>query len=345
MSSTARARLDLIGLILAGAAAAWAYVAAAVSGGDPASFVALVLAAASALVLGRMAASFHRSLVPAAVVVVAAVMAFRTPDLLSAAPLSGPFGYANATGAFFLQAAIAGLMLAAASNPTLAKLFGVTAAVAFGVVPFVIESLTPATLAFLLPIVAVAARGSHAARVLITGCATLFLVALAATVVVGSTYAANDRSGPVDRIVDSTVTERRAVLWHEAIVMMRDHPATGVGPGGFQVFSPTARSDRDARWAHNSFLQQGAESGLVGLLLLVLLFLWGFVSLGRTPELDTFTVLGGLALAVLGIHASVDYILHFPAVPLTAAALVGAAGIGPERRRARNRAIRLEHIT
>lgn len=330
MSSTARARLDLVGLILVVLAVAWTYVAAAASGGDPDPFVALVVAAASALVLGRISALIHRSIVPAGVVVVAAVLAFRTPDLLSAAPLSGPFGYANAKGAFFLQAAIAGLLLAAGAGARPLKLFGLLAGVAFGVVPLVVESVAPAVLAFFLLIVLVAARVSNAKRVLVIGCAVLFVVALAATIVVGATYAADERSGPVNRIVDSTVSERRVALWHEALVMLRDNPGTGVGLGGFQVFSPTARSDRDARWAHNSFLQQGAETGLVGLVLLVLLFAWGFVSLGGMPNLDTVTVLGALALAALGIHACIDYILHFPAVPLTAAALVGAASVGPE---------------
>jgi hypothetical protein len=73
-------------------------------------------------------------------------------------------------------------------------------------------------------------------------------------------------------------------------------------------------------------LQQGAETGLAGLLLVVGIFVWGFVSLRTAPTIDAVTVLGAVGLAALGIHASMDYILHFPAVPLTAAALVGAAG-------------------
>lgn len=246
--------------------------------------------------------------------------------MLSAAPLSGPFGYANAKGAFFLQAAVAGLMLTALSRTVGAKLLGLIGAVAFGTIPFFVQSLTPAVLVFLLPLGAFGARRSMFGKRLVVALAALFLIPLAITVIVGSTYSAQNRSDVLDRVVDSTVSQRRATLWHEALQMLVDHPGMGIGIRGFQVLSETAQSDRDARWAHNTFLQQGAETGLAGLLLVVGIFVWGFVSLRTAPTIDAVTVLGAVGLAALGIHASMDYILHFPAVPLTAAALVGAAG-------------------
>jgi O-antigen ligase len=309
----------------------WTYVAAAISGGDADPFAALLLSATFAFVLGRIASFLHQSVVPAVAIAVAVVLAMRAPDLLSAVPLSGPFRYTNATGAYYLQAAIAGLMLAVASGATPVRFIGVGAAIAFGVVPFAVESLTPAALVLLLPIAVLAARIFGRTRAVVAGCAVLFVVALVATIVVGSAYSAENRSAFLDRLVDSTLTERRAVLWHEAVVMMVENPVQGVGVGGFQLLSPTARLDRDARWAHNGFLQQGAETGVIGLILLVLLFGWGFASLGAITELDTVGVLGAVAVAALGIHASVDYILHFPAVPITAAALVGAASATSRR--------------
>ncbi|MGH2595282.1 MAG: hypothetical protein ACRDH7_04885, partial [Actinomycetota bacterium] len=95
---------------------------------------------------------------------------------------------------------------------------------------------------------------------------------------------------------------------------------------------PLARRDRDARWAHNEFLQQGVELGWTGVALVVLLFLWGFVRLGMHPAPDIIVALGAASLAALGIHASVDYVMHFPAVPLTAVALVATAQSVQRRR-------------
>lgn len=289
--------------------------------------MALVVGSAAALVIGRLLCSLRRWLVPASIVGTAAVLAFTTPDILSGAPLAGPLGYANGNGAFFLQAAVAGLMLPAVSRATPVRVLGLVAAIGFSVVPFAAKSVTSATLLLVLPLVGLLVLVRAGPRVAVAACASLFVIALIATVVLGSTYVPGDRSGSLDRIVDASIDERRVALWHESLAMMIEHPVTGVGVGGFQVFSPTARSDRDARWAHNSFLQQGAETGVIGLILLVLLFLWGFAWLATTTTPDAVTVLGAVALAGLGIHACVDYVLHFPAVPITTAALVGAARV------------------
>ena len=89
-----------------------------------------------------------------------------------------------------------------------------------------------------------------------------------------------------------------------------------VGPGTFAQVDRTARRDADVRWAHNEFLQEGVELGWAGFALLVLLFGWGFARLWVLPAPDIVVALGAASLAALGIHASVDYVLHFPAVPL-----------------------------
>jgi O-antigen ligase len=321
-----RSSLDLVGVVLVVAAIAWTYLVGAWPGFSPGPYTAILLASASAMVIGRLATSVRRTLVPATVVGGAAWVAVSTPDLLSGTALGGPLGYANANGAFFLQAAMAGLMLAAGSRSTPVRVLGLLAAAAFGVVPFAAKSVTSAVLLLVLPVVALSVRAFIGARVAVVGCAALFILVVATTIILGSTYEASDRSSLVSRFVDENLDERRVALWHEALVMMRKHPASGVGLGGFQALSPTARSDRDARWAHNSFLQQGAETGVTGFVFLVLLFVWGFASLGARHALGLSAVLGAVALASLGIHACVDYVLHFPAVPLTTATLVGAAG-------------------
>ncbi|MGQ0669638.1 MAG: O-antigen ligase family protein, partial [Actinomycetota bacterium] len=236
-------------------------------------------------------------------------------------------GYANADGAFFAEASIAGLMLAAASRRTEARVLGGGAAAAFAAVPFVRGSLAAAALVVVLPIMGLVCIWLGGPRLGVAACAALFLLVLVGTVILGARYAPGRPGGTLDRLVDATLSQRRVALWHDALVIMVEHP-TGVGPGRFAVASPTARADVDARWAHNGFLQQGAEAGPVGFTLIVLLFLWAFARLWMSPAPDVVTVLGAAALAALGIHACIDYVLHFPAVPIVTAALVGAAA-GP----------------
>jgi O-antigen ligase len=67
----------------------------------------------------------------------------------------------------------------------------------------------------------------------------------------------------------ATAQGTRYVLWSTAWRMFRDHPWTGVGPGHFATEFPRYFSgtlDGDAIWAsaHNLYLHQLAERGLVG---------------------------------------------------------------------------------
>lgn len=319
---TARTGLDLTGLTLFAAAAGWTFVAARLSGGRPEPVAALFVACGFAWAAGKATATRHRLLVPGAVVVAAAALALYSPEsILSRAPLAGPFGYANAKGAFFVQAALAGLMVAVGSRRIPGRAVGVAAAVAFAAVPILTGSNLAAVLVLALPAVALVVTSTKGARIATTAFGTLVVLALVTTILLGVAYRPGSPSG-VDRAVDALLSERRPALWADALTIIRDRPVTGVGPRRFQL-SPVVESDRDARWAHNGFLQQGAEAGVIGLALLVILFAWGFVRLGSTPGADRLTALSGAALAALGVHACIDYILHFPAVPITAAALVG----------------------
>jgi O-antigen ligase len=120
-------------------------------------------------------------------------------------------------------------------------------------------------------------------------------------------------------------------------------PLVGVGPGRFREESPLAVSDSDAAWAHNGFLQQGAEGGVPALVLAVSIFVWGFVRLLSIPQ-GRGASLAAASLTAVGIHACVDYVLHFPILPMMAAALVGAAvGAGPRSVRTRSRIHERQH--
>jgi O-antigen ligase len=62
----------------------------------------------------------------------------------------------------------------------------------------------------------------------------------------------------------------RYVLWDTAVAMFRDHPWTGVGPDNYhfafaQYFSGTMDGERNWGSAHNLYLHQLAERGLLGM--------------------------------------------------------------------------------
>jgi O-antigen ligase len=324
--SGAWSRTDALLLLLSAVGAVWSFISATVSGGDPAPVALLFLVVGLVFALSRIATEVNASIVPIAVVAAALIVIASADDPFSRFPLSGPFGYTNATGAFFAQAAIAAVMLATIWRRGWTKIAAAAVAIGFAAVPFVIDSRTPALLLLTLPFIALIIRELKGPRAAVLGCAVLFLITLLVTGTLAATHDADDPPGLVDRVIGETLTERRVALWHEALVLMGQHPASGVGPGRFAVVNPLAQANRDVTlWAHQGFLQQGAEEGVPGLIILVLLFVYGFARLTGISTLNPAAVPGAVALAVLGIDASLDYVLHFAAIPITAAALVGAA--------------------
>jgi O-antigen ligase/peptidoglycan/xylan/chitin deacetylase (PgdA/CDA1 family) len=324
--ATAR-RLDAAGVALGGVFGLWILVTAVAGGSNPLPMLGTLVLAAGALLLARGAAVKHRPVGPPAVVALGAAAV-----LLGLGGLGGAAGapllYSNANAAFFVQAAAGGLMMAATWRSSAGRIAGFVAASGFAVLTAVTGS--GAGILLLVGLAAAAAlswRGGVAVRAVTVAGAAALVGALVFTVVV----AGGDLDRETRRQVAGGVTTARVRLWSEALGIVEENPVLGVGPGAFEVGSRTARTDRDIGWAHNDFLQQGAETGLPGLLLLVLVFLWGFARLWAAPP-DTATGLAAAALAVLGVHASFDYVLHFPVLSIAAAALVGTAQASRDRR-------------
>jgi O-antigen ligase len=203
-------------------------------------------------------------------------------------------------------------------------MFGIAA---FAAVPYLNRTRTATGLLLLLPLVLllVFLRSPRAA---VIGAGTLAAVVFAGVLFLAATYdAENPRTGRLDRLVDATLSERRPQLWHDAASFALRNPITGVGPGRYPEVSAVSRIDRETKWPHNEFLHVAVEAGLPAMLLLLGTAASGFVMLWYGPDPRAAAV-GAFTLGAVIIHGSLDFVLHYPAVPVAAAALVAAA-IGP----------------
>lgn len=317
------------GILVLGAAAVWWSVSALLAGSPVGVATGLLLGVALTVAASWIAAARWPSVVLAGVVGAAvAVFGAEAGATLRSGPLQGPFGYANATAAFFAQAIVAALLLAVVARGPL-RVVAVIAATGF--VPIVLLTQSSAAV-ILLPAtvgVALAIERWRGGRAAVAACGGLFVAALVTTIVLGA-IGPRDAGGPLDRVIGATVTEERVGLWNDALSLTARHPLLGVGPGGFALAGRIASSDPDLRWAHNEFLQAGSETGLLGYAFAVGVFLWGFVALGQGSP-GRVAALSAAGLAILGIHASLDYVLHFPFVTIIGAAVLGA-GLGAARR-------------
>lgn len=318
---------DAAGLGLALALAAWTVASAFVTGADRLDawlVVALIALTAGGFAVGRTIGVRSAVLVPAAVALAVLVATLSAWPVAGGGFQPGVLGYSNASAELAVQGFAAALTVVAIARRSVLSAVAGLVALVLAAATLLGDSVAAQVLLLLPAAALVAAFARVGGRWIVGGLALLVLGALVVTIALGVTGEGSDRDRATNPLIESTLSGRRTALWHDALVLMKGNPVFGVGPGRFEQESPTARSDRDARWAHHAFLQMGAETGIPGLLLLAGLFAWGFARLGLLGAPDAPAIVAAGALAALGIHACVDYVLHFPALPLAAAALFGA---------------------
>ncbi len=321
--------LDVAGPALFGIGALWTDRVASAVGGRPGPVTALFFGSALAWSVGRLTGARLPWIVPAILVSAAALFFLIAPaDTVSRGALSGPFAYANAKAAFFVQAEAAALMLVAFSKVPIVRLAGLATAVGLAGLSLLSGVLTATVLSVGVLGAAIAAIHPDRARRVVTVSLVAFLLALVTTLALAAGFSGKAAGEVTDPLAEQAISGRRLVLWQEALAITREHPGTGVGPGRFLDVSPTARVDVDALWAHHGFLQQAAEGGWVAFGLLVLLFVWAFARLWVAAGWNAGAPIAAAAVGALGVHACMDYVLHFPAVSLAAAALVGVGAAG-----------------
>ena len=308
---------DAAGVALAAAFAAWTVTSAAVRAGNPWPQVVLLAAATTAYVIGRLQGGRQPVFVAAAVAVSILVgTAASGPDALSGGALAPPLGYGNANGSLFTLGVAAACVVAIVANKEPGRrVAGVLAVVFLGLAVF---SLSKTAVVLAVGILVIAIVAHRLGRWVVLIGPFVVMAAVAVTVVLALT------NGSLPLLSDE-LSERRTVLWREAMAITADEPVFGVGPGIFAQTSPTALADADARWAHSAYLQVAAEAGVVGAVLLGLILLWVFGALYRSQQDLRHVMIGTAAITALAVHAAIDYVAHFAAVVIIAALLAGLA--------------------
>ncbi len=164
----------------------------------------------------------------------------------------------------------------------------------------------------------VAARRGH--RVILAGVSVVLVTAVVLSFLVARHYTTEFVAKRDTRTASGLFG--RANLWADGYRLFTNHSLIGVGPGGFQEKSFFG-SDPDGRWVHNEFLQTAAETGFVGLCLLLALIGWSIFALARHPT-DVSTV-AALTVVAFALGATVDRLFHFPMLPAIVSLLAGRA--------------------
>lgn len=315
-----RVRLELYdaaGIALVAAFGAWTLVSGLVRSGNPWPQLALLAAAVTAYVVGRVQGGRRPVFVPAAVAVSIIVGAVASgPAALSGGPAAPPLGYGNANGALYALGVAAACAVAVLADKEPVRLVAGVLAVVFVGLAIATLSKTAAILA--VGVLAVGVIAGRLGRWVVVVAPLVVMATFTVTIVLGVNH------GRLPSLFEE-LSARRTALWRDAMEIIADDPVFGAGPGMFAETSPIAAADADAGWAHSAYLQVGAETGVFGAALLGLLLLWVFGALYRSRQDVRLIVIGTAAVTAFAVHAAIDYVAHFPAIVVVAALLAGLA--------------------
>nr|WP_230396626.1 O-antigen ligase family protein [Streptomyces blattellae] len=308
-----------------GACAVWSLITATVHGGRPEGVLLAVLAVSAGYAAGRICGALLPVAAPCAAALAGSALTVAVPHLAPGPEIIAPLGHAGATAAVLtLSAGFACCAAWAASAPPLRlALRGLAAGIA--VTAAALGSTTGFVLCVAVLLCSLAAGRMHRGL----GIAGLALVT---GLVAGVPWAVAGDAVPdgFAASLEGLLTRHRIELWHDALHMVREDAAWGVGPGRFGELSTTATQTllSDGK-PHSALLQQAAEQGVVGVALLAAVFCWVLHALWRAPRSTPVALTAGAALTALAAIAAVGNVLSFTAVSVGAGLLAGLATAHP----------------
>jgi hypothetical protein len=311
-------RLEFVGLALLAGAVAWTLIVGFLRDANPWPLVGILTGSVAALVLADRATRRTGLAVPLGLALLPLVAAVGARQSLLN---DGALGYANASGALYLIAAAAAVMLGLRATTGRGRRAAAVLAAFWAVLVLLVNAQTAAVFAGLLA-VALFVLSARAVRVAVVAGGAATLLTLAAAITLGLGYVWWLRTDVLFHAVDSTLGQVRVALWHDALEQITARPLVGVGPGQFRADSVAL--DDWAATVHNEVLQVTAETGLIGGVLVLALLGWVFVLLWSAP-LDGSALPAVIALTGIAVQANIDFTWHFPLVPIAGAALVGSA--------------------
>ncbi|MFE7891830.1 O-antigen ligase family protein [Streptomyces sp. NPDC057412] len=320
---------DATGVVVLGACAAWSLISAGVHGGRPEGVLLAVLAVAAGYAVGRIGGALLPVAAPCAGALAGVTLTLAVPQLAPGPQLVAPLGHAGATAAVLTLSAGAACCAAWSARSPLPRLGLRVLAAGIAVTAAVLGSTSGFALCTAVLLCSLAAAQVRRG----VGIAGLAVAALAVT---GLTWAVAERAVPggLGGWLEGQLTRQRVGLWHDALRLAGHDPALGVGPGRFGEAGGTAGGTAgglvlaDAR-PHSAPLQQAAEQGIVGLLLLAAAFSWMLFALWRTRRPTPVALTAGATLTAVAAIAAVGNALSFTAVSVGAGLLAGLATARP----------------
>jgi O-antigen ligase len=317
---------DVAGVIVLGACAVWSLITAAAHDGRPEGVLLAVLAVGAGYASGRILGAVAPVAAPCAGALAGLVLVLTEPHTAPIPQITSPLGHNGAMAALLTLATGAACCAAWAAHQPMPRVALRLLALGITVTAGLLGSTPAVALCAGVLLCSLAADRVQLRALGLGG------LALTAALVTGTTWAMaeNVLPGGLTAALEGQLTEHRVLLWQDALQLARRDPALGAGPGRFGELSPTVtQSLLPGGKAHSAPLQQAAEQGVVGVVLLAAVFCWALYSLWRSPRPTPVVLTAGAALTALAATASVGNALSFTTVTAGAGLLAGLATARP----------------
>ncbi|MFF7236832.1 O-antigen polymerase [Streptomyces collinus] len=313
-------------MILLGACAAWALITAAAHDGRPEGVLLAVLAVAAGHAAGRISGALLPMAAPCAGAVAGLVLALLMPGLSPGPRYAVPLGPDGAVAALLALATGASCCAAWTARRAATRVGLRLFAVAIALTGAAVGSAAGCAASAAVLLCSLAAGSMRHRGVALAG------LAVVAAVAAGTVWAAAAGAlpGGLAEALGGRPAPHRMQLWRDALRIAGRQSGLGVGPGRFGVpdGTPPRGLTADGR-PHSAPLQQAAEQGLTGLLLLAAAFGWALHALWRTPRPTPVALTTAAALTALAAIACVGDALSFTTVTAGAGLLTGWATARP----------------
>ncbi|ROQ63434.1 O-antigen ligase [Streptomyces sp. 840.1] len=315
---------DAAGAVILAACAIWSLISAAGRETRPEGVLLALLAVAAGFACGRICGTLLPVATAAVAALAALAMAFVWRDGVPGATATTDTapGYAGAAAGLLVLAAGAACCAAAAARRESLRFTLRLLALGTACASLVLGSAAGCAAALGVLLCSVASSGVRRRLPALVG------LALAAGLVAGVSWAVAGDVLPdgLTASLEGRLTGNRVRLWQDAAHLAGQHPLRGIGPGRFAELSATAHQSLHSDGKpHSAPLQQAAEQGVVGVLLLGAAFGWLLYVLWRSPRGTPVVLTAGAALTALAVLAGFGNALSFTPVTAGAGLLAGLA--------------------